>query len=165
MYKYLFLLLVLAFSGLSYGAEGDSVARATEIVTDFHTESQTLLKGVALDGSETSIDRKEKALSELKGLSWSQGPGKRRFMNVYDIVDSYTNDVIRSVEDLKAKAAEPKLDRILNQLVSYREAKLKELEESLRIEAPEKETRPPVPSVDGSPFDEVPGEGPDIWFR
>lgn len=161
------MLLVLAFSGLSYGAEGDSVARAMEIVKDFHTESQTLLKGVTLDDKarETSIDRKEKAISELKGLSWSQGPGKRRFMNVYDIVDSYTNDVIRSVEDLKAKAAEPKLDRILNQLVSYREAKLKELEESLRIEAPEKETRPPVPSVDGSPFDEVPGEGPDIWFR
>lgn len=166
-------LLFIFLAAVPARAVMDSVSTALDTVNGFYAEAASLMDSVD-EASQTFVvpaqKEKERTLENLRSIGWAKKPSRSRYREVRGIVEAYTSGVISSIEALKpglpaAKAV--RVDEITEQLQALREFKLKELEETLKIESYEKKGPKPVPLMDRgrTPFEKRPGETPGIWFR
>lgn len=167
-----FLLLSLAGAGPA-SAVSDSVSTASDIVNDFYAEAESLVDTVdeaKMTFKATALEKKEKALSDLRSIGMSKRPSRDRYEQVRELTGGYMAGVISDIETLKtgpdAKQTH-RIDDIAARLTAIMDLKLKTLEETEQIESYEKKGPRPVPLMDRerTPFDNPPDEPPGIWFR
>ena len=171
--------IILAFLLLSFAGAGpatavsDSVSTASDIVNSFYAEAESLAGTMGTAKSTfkaAALEKKEKALSDLRSIGMSKKPSRDRYEQVRELTGGYMAGVISDIEALKkgpdAKHA-ARIDDIAAQLTALMDFKLKSLEETVQIESYEKKGPRPVPLIDRerTPFDNPPDEPPGIWFR
>lgn len=116
---------------------------------------------------------RDKAVADLREIRITEPPGKRRYARVYALVDSYTAEVIGSVESLKGGVPAEKeavLADAAKKLRETRHAMMDRLRSTLVFESPREDARRPMlpPSLDPTPQHEQPmppGGQPGILFR
>lgn len=151
----------------------DSVTTGLTIVEGFHNGMQALMKdlppgidaAVLVARSEAGMNDAE---NQLKSIQRAVAPGRRRYQRVYNIIDTYTEDVIASVErsaGAVSQADKPRLEQVIEKLASLKEAKIKSLEETFKNETYVRDREKPVPVIDRPHSGPQPEGGATIWDR
>ncbi len=172
MFVRFLIILLLSTVGSAY-AQDDSVTSALNIVEEFHTEARGQLKGLGSTGAASSLrkqslESKERTVSRLKSLKWIEKPGTRRFNKIYDLVKSYADLEIDSVERLAQEVRgvdRRRVAQVVKNLTALRKIKLDKLGESLAVEVYERKKPQLVPVIDPSPLGKETNKGEGIWYR
>lgn len=165
-------MIATLFAALSY-AQSDSVSTGVRIVDEFYGTAKDLTVGYDIGPGSGGLRRvllenREKTAGDLHSLNWTEEPGQRRFEMVYRLVDSYIENQMKPVRELLASVPpedKVKVEGVLKKLAELRDAKLKELNDSLKAETFKQEQRKPVPVIDRSPYEKGPDGDRGIWER
>lgn len=173
MFKRIFLsAALLLFVAATAYAQNDSISKGLLIVEDFYTETTALMSPFkslpeADSFNELSVEKTNQAAAEIRSLRWVETPGMRRYNRVYNVVDSYTADQIESMKGFaqNVPAARARVDEAIARLTTFKESKLNELKDSLKVETYEGKKIKPVPIIDRSPREKDNNGGSGMWFR
>jgi len=165
----LFLLLSVITLPAYALAQGDAVSSAISIVENFQKEANILMRSAGITEAPDFMGRM--ALRDLEQIRLTEPPGVRRSERVYGIVNSFTTDVIGTVESRGMMLSGPERERHSDAMKRLRELRsevLERLRDRLSSDIPRDSEPEGVPSMDISPYDEerqLPDGPPGILFR
>ncbi len=148
---------------------GDTVSAAIGAVETFSARAAKLTSELPPDTETDSfknslLERKEKTISGLKQIRWTDEPGRRRFKRITSRLDKFFKETINSLKQL-GMISEPTIKTITAELKTLGDEHINEVSKAYQAQRLSELPPEPVPAVDVSPYDESAPEGRGIWER